>query len=89
MKYTLKSLEMRMLAVEEIAKFHDPQNIKAYYEMAIDANRRIRELEQSETGRIRIEVQKMFKRVMTERDLFAFRIPWYKFMTRKIKNTRI
>lgn len=80
---------MRMLALEEIAKFRDPQNIKSYYEMAIDANRRISELEQTETGRIRTEVQKMFKRVMTERDLFAFRLPWYKFTTRKIKETKI
>lgn len=47
---------------------------------------RLETLEKTETGRIRYEVQQMFKTVMTERDLLQWRIPFWATKIIKLKN---
>lgn len=88
MKTTLKELEERVLVLEKTARFQKPEEIDHYFGMVNETYREVQRLGASETGRIRHEVTKMFKQVMTERDLFQLRIPWYKFTTRKIKNAK-
>lgn len=92
-KLSLKDLDFRLNTMEQelrpLRLLLNDKNIAQLVGEISSIGTRVDTMERTETGRIRYEVQKMFKQVMTERDLFAFRIPIWARWTRKIKNTKI
>lgn len=70
-------------------RFRSSDSILALNADVSTISRELNSLKQTLTGHIRIETERMFKRVMTERDLFAFRLPVWARFTRKIKNIKI
>lgn len=79
----LTSLEKEVGLLRQQKEFTDSnQMVKSMSQLMS----RFEKLEQTETGRIRYEVQQMFKTVMTERDLLQWRIPYWATKIIKMKN---
>lgn len=80
---TIKEISKRLTLLEELPS---NENIVRLYGRVSSLEKGVEQLQISEKGRIRKEVDAMFKTVMTERDLLQWRIPFWATRIIKWKN---